>query len=1673
MENVKRSISMLLLALLPILNLLADRNAPGWNLNAGSLHQQVVQPVRVNYCKLIQAGYFFGQITAGKNDLLASNDVTYFNGLWQLSFSAPQYQSGIKTDELTVTQKFQEGNRTPFPAASRYHRSNPDTYLAFHVAKEIGKIKSQAFGSCPPCRQESIDNLNRLLRGTYLHRMVSDIWVGPGVLKKISSLNDVNSFWLFLRCMFVDDRIFPESEPFTTHLKPLITTPDTTIISCRDEIKPEVAVAFRQCDIGGKVDTIGPELVKGVDNCPGALYRYGYIAKDNCLRVDTGYQYFRIDNDPPTIECPKDTVVDCIENYVPGTPAFTTSCQLRADTSTYGPLLTTGTNNCPDAVYEMEYFVEDTCGREARCVQQITIENDPPTITCPDDQIVECLKDIRPGNYKVTVSCDPDTIIEISDPYPVQGQGASECPGDVYEIKYKVTDGCGRSDSCFQRFTIDNAAPTITCPPDEEVDCEADINTGLPVYTISCELKEDLVISDPILKSGKKDCPGAEYIVTYQVTDECGRMASCEQKFTIRDQPIQADCPPDRVVECEKDIAQEPPALSKICENLPTVSVSGPELISGTKDCPGAVYEIKYLLADDCGREKTCTQKFVIDNEGPDIVCPPDTVVECKEDIEMVSFVRESSCGKKFEVAGITPVLIEGQENCPGARYLVVFAGVDECGREAECDQTFEIQNDGPKIECPPDREVNSEADIVAEDPVVEVSCKLDKEVEKVLPPKLVSGQRDCPGAVYEITYRVRDACDRTAECVQRFTISDRIVNIDCPPDLVVKCREDIKPQNTSSWLRGPVRLDHFDGPTLIQGREGCDGAIYEVVYYLDVVCDSIVTCIQQITISNEGPKITCPPDAVISDLSESFDRTPKAEVDCGLEVYFREGNMDLISGNLGENGSVYEILHVAEDECGREDECRQRITLLGLETQVTNPNPCNCADQWWQASSDLVISSSDAFNKDIAKLLRAKTCKELQNLAEQGVQYLFREWASREILDEGYGIASGIAKRGNIAIVLSKIGDIKTGIQVIEAALYGDEKEMRDILTTEFLTRAATYLAGSATPARVITAIKDLGKFTAYLNQDILVKNLKTFAVLAERDPNFFDADHFLVTYAGLNDLKIPGQNVGNKYRMAIYDYAQYRMNGYSLPYATRIWDSQQNLNAIRTVARTMLNEVCAYYCYKKRLKNHVDLLKAEQSFVERFQKVWAHFKDIDCQGQDVPDCTIPNASLQETSPGNFECVCDPGFKFTPDNTACVPAAECVNIPNSTEVFLGNRYDCECNPGYKWNPGQTGCVPYEDCSGMLNVQEVYTGSAYECDCLPGFKWDPNHDHCVTFEDCGMIANSEEVFNGTEYTCDCITGYQWNATRTACVQALDCSAFPNTAPVWNAAIQDYECDCIQGYEWNGDFTACIESAPDCASFYPNTHAVYNTQLNRWECDCLPGYKWNLTNTACEDAKPDCVSFYPNTYARWNAQLSRYECDCIAGYEWNADGSGCVEKPVIPDCSIIPNTIVKFNRRTNQYYCDCVQGYKWNAGRTGCEKVISDPSAIIDPLVNIMNTIRGGTGTADNPVVSPENQRTGVCNTTYKSGSNAPEQYTIDVGQTFGSVNFSFETYQVKDRIHVYHGGTKVFDTGCVGANGGQSIPLNGFSSTFRIIVDPTCDGSQQHTDWNFTLGCPN
>jgi len=470
------------------------------------------------------------------------------------------------------------------------------------------------------------------------------------------------------------------------------------------------------------------------------------------------------------------------------------------------------------------------------------------------------------------------------------------------------------------------------------------------------------------------------------------------------------------------------------------------------------------------------------------------------------------------------------------------------------------------------------------------------------------------------------------------------------------------------------------------------------------------------------------------------------------------------------------------------------------------------------------------------------------------------------------------------------------------------------------------------------------------------------------------------------------------------------------------------------------MLDEVCELFHAKYRLKVLLDKLKAEQSMLERFQAVWRYFEAYDCLTNPdpvMPDCaSLPNVTVRETSPGQYECECLSPFRWSPDHRLCVKEESC-NIPNAVSIFRIDHYECDCLSGYEWNGNHTACVlEVPDCATQLaNSEAVWNPNvnAYECQCISGYEYDPNTGQCeVKKPDCAaQLANSEAV--------------------------------------WNPNVNAYECQCLIGFHFDASTGNCEPDLPDCNAVLEHSEAVWNPAINDYECQCVAGFTYDVNSGQCLPAPPDCSVFYANTTPVWDAADQDYKCDCIQGYVWKPNGSGC-EPPTVVDCGAYPNTTLIFDPSTNDYLCDCIQGYKWNASGDGCVKK-ADPAQTIGIINTILSGLTNGAGTADNPVVQPQNQHQGQCNTKYGSGANAPEQYTFNMGISFGTVTINYDTYTIKDRIHVYAGGLKVLDTGCVGTSGSKSFQLNG--SQIRVIVDPGCDPSNSTgTRWNFTVTCP-
>ena len=86
------------------------------------------------------------------------------------------------------------------------------------------------------------------------------------------------------------------------------------------------------------------------------------------------------------------------------------------------------------------------------------------------------------------------------------------------------------------------------------------------------------------------------------------------------------------------------------------------------------------------------------------------------------------------------------------------------------------------------------------------------------------------------------------------------------------------------------------------------------------------------------------------------------------------------------------------------------------------------------------------------------------------------------------------------------------------------------------------------------------------------------------------------------------------------------------------------------------------------------------------------------------------------------------------------------------------------------------------------------------------------------------------------------------------------------------------------------------------------------------------------------------------------------------------------------------------------------------------------------------------------------------------GGNTPETRRVGLGRSSGRFDFWYETYGVEDRMIVRYEGSTLFDTGCVGASGSQTLSFSGSSSIVEVEVIPNCAGGFS-TSWRFRVSC--
>lgn len=291
-------------------------------------------------------------------------------------------------------------------------------------------------------------------------------------------------------------------------------------------------------------------------------------------------------------------------------------------------------------------------------VSPIVIDETPPDITCPPNVSIGCNDPTDPdatGFATAEDDCDPNPVIDFVD---VEEPG--DCPpgGVISNIfrTWSATDAAGNVATCEQVISVvDFDPPVVTAPPPLLLECntigglagdDPQILAWLAGAMAIDECSEATLTIDAPRLFPSGCAPGAETLVIFTGTDECGNSDFDTSTITVQD-----TTPPD--VSCSVEIdSLWPPnhmfvdvglsfEIVDVCDPKPVfaVSVTSDEHpgsapgAGGPIHCPdaiitedgrvqlraersgsgdGRVYQITVTGTDSCGNASSCSVQVVV-----------------------------------------------------------------------------------------------------------------------------------------------------------------------------------------------------------------------------------------------------------------------------------------------------------------------------------------------------------------------------------------------------------------------------------------------------------------------------------------------------------------------------------------------------------------------------------------------------------------------------------------------------------------------------------------------------------------------------------------------------------------------------------------------------------------------------------------------------------------------------------------------------------------------------------------------------------------------------------------------------------------------------------------------------------------------------------------------------
>ncbi|MCO4820793.1 MAG: gliding motility-associated C-terminal domain-containing protein [Flavobacteriaceae bacterium] len=394
------------------------------------------------------------------------------------------------------------------------------------------------------------------------------------------------------------------------------------------------------------------------------------------------------------------------------------------------------------------------------------------------------------GSYTYSISPQPFGYIQ-------NGNVFSNLSAGTYTITVTDEQNCS-IDIPVTINVLDGQAPTIIAPIDTTIEgCDVDdiINNNASQLAYS-ETAVNITETQFLAEGGAftesnvdtityiDSSTGTCIIVvtrTYEITDDCGEMASAVRIISIEDTiaPVfNESLPSDDIVECDNVPVADVLTAIDNCAGAATVSMT--ETTSGDADACPSEYTITrtWTALDTCGNTISHIQVLTVeDNTAPtfneDI--PLDDVAECDNIPVAVTLTASDNCDANIDVV-FTETINGDTDACPSEYTIIRTWSITDCaGNTDSHTQTITVEdNSAPTFNETLPSDDTVECDNVPAAATLTASDNCDASISVVFT-ETTSGDTDACPSEYTITrtWSITDCAGNTDSHIQTITVED------------------------------------------------------------------------------------------------------------------------------------------------------------------------------------------------------------------------------------------------------------------------------------------------------------------------------------------------------------------------------------------------------------------------------------------------------------------------------------------------------------------------------------------------------------------------------------------------------------------------------------------------------------------------------------------------------------------------------------------------------------------------------------------------------------------------------------------------------------------------------------------------------------------------------------